>query len=77
MPVGYSIQTLKTNEAADAGHLGVQLGRLCIAKDISVNEVAERMQVSRQTVYNWFFGIKRPHEDKADLVSAFIAELTS
>jgi len=40
MPVGYSVQTLKDNAAADAGRLGVRLGRLCIDKNISVAEVA-------------------------------------
>lgn len=78
MPVGYSVQTLKINEAADAGRLGVRLGRLCIEKNISVAEVAEAMRVSRQTVYNWFRGAKSPCEgERAEMVEAFIAKISS
>ena len=77
MPVGYSVQTLKDNAAADAGRLGVRLGRLCIDKNISVAEVAEAMQVSRQTVYNWFRGTKSPCAKKrAKRVEAYIAAIS-
>jgi transcriptional regulator with XRE-family HTH domain len=77
MPVGYSVQTLKDNAAADAGRLGVRLGRLCIDKNISVAEVAEAMQVSRQTVYNWFRGTKSPCVgDRAEKVEAYIAAIS-
>jgi transcriptional regulator with XRE-family HTH domain len=77
MPVGYSVQTLKDNAAADAGRLGVRLGRLCIDKNISVAEVAEAMQVSRQTVYNWFRGTKSPcARDRAEMVEAYIARIS-
>jgi transcriptional regulator with XRE-family HTH domain len=77
MPVGYSVQTLKDNAAADAGRLGVRLGRLCIDKNISVAEVAKALRVSRQTVYNWFRGVKSPCKvDRADMVEAYIAEIS-
>ena len=77
MPVGYSVQTLKDNAAADAGRLGVRLGRLCIDKNISVAEVAKAMQVSRQTVYNWFRGTKSPAQgDRAEMVEAYIAGIS-
>ena len=77
MPVGYSVQTLKDNAAADAGRLGVRLGRLCIDKNISVAEVAEAMQVSRQTVYNWVRGTKSPCAgERAEMVEAYIAKIS-
>lgn len=77
MPVGYSVQTLKDNAAADAGRLGVRLGRLCIDKNISVAEVAKAMQVSRQTVYNWFRGTKSPCVgERTEKVEAYIARLS-
>lgn len=75
MPVGYSVLTLKKNAAADARHPGVQLGKLCIEADVSVTEVAERLQVSRQTVYNWFLGVKEPHENIVGKISAYMNEL--
>ncbi len=77
MPVGYSVLTLKKNAAADAGHLGVKLGKLCIAADVSVTAVAERLQVSRQTVYNWFLGVKEPHENIVGKVRAYMDELAN
>ena len=53
---GYSARIIKANKAANANLPGVKLGRLCIAKEISVTHVAEYFKVSRMTVYNWFKG---------------------
>jgi predicted transcriptional regulator len=36
--------------------LGVQLGRVCLNKDIPVSDVASFFGVSRMTVYSWFRG---------------------
>jgi len=38
------------------------LGRLCIAKDISVIEVTKHFGVSRTAVYDWFLGKSMPNK---------------
>jgi transcriptional regulator with XRE-family HTH domain len=62
MSYGYSARTVARNKKASIRSLGVRLGRECIRRDISVNEVAAEFGVSRQTVYNWFCGITVPQD---------------
>jgi hypothetical protein len=38
---GYSSRFIKAIEAADTSKLGVQLAKVCIAKDIPVTDVAD------------------------------------
>ena len=54
MSKGYSKNFIDTIEGADKGLLGVQLGSMCVKNDIPVTDVAEFLEVSRMTVYNWF-----------------------
>jgi predicted DNA-binding protein YlxM (UPF0122 family) len=56
MPKGYSIALAEEIKAADQKLIGVQLGRVCLTKDIPVSDVAEFFRVSRMTVYSWFKG---------------------
>ena len=51
-----SIKILKANSNADINLLGVQLGSLCISKDIPVNAIAAFLGVSKSVVYRWFIG---------------------
>ena len=60
MSYGYSARTVFLNEAADKRRLGVALGRAAIKQNMPVAEVARRLGVSRQTVYNWFVGSYDP-----------------
>lgn len=60
MSYGYSQGLVQANKTASAKHLGVALGRLCIAKKIPVVLVAKAFGVSRMTVYNWFKGATEP-----------------
>jgi len=57
---GYSHQLVKAIFAGDPTHLGVQLGRMCVENNISVQEVALTVGVSRMTVYQWFSGRFQP-----------------
>jgi transcriptional regulator with XRE-family HTH domain len=57
---GYSLSLLSRNKKADVRLIGVKLGRICIAKDISVSKIAYEAGVTRQTVYNWFSGVSSP-----------------
>ena len=60
MSVGYSADLIKRNKEADSKLTGVKLGRFCIKNNHSVSYVARMLNVSRQTVYNWFTGKSSP-----------------
>jgi transcriptional regulator with XRE-family HTH domain len=75
MSTGYSLRTRDYNDKADISNLGVRLGRLCIAHNVSVSEVAKHMGVTRATVYNWFCGASAPQANTAKLIEAFISTL--
>lgn len=75
MGYGYSVNLLEANKEADGKHLGVRLGRKCIAHRIPVSKVAKDLGVSRPTVYNWFCGATAPQGQYVDLIRAYIAQL--
>jgi transcriptional regulator with XRE-family HTH domain len=56
MPIGYSRRVVAEIEQADAEKIGVRLAMVCLIKDVPVKYVAERLGVSRVTVYTWFRG---------------------
>lgn len=58
---GYSLNFVIANKQADPFHVGVQLGRACIERNIPIKDVAEYLKVSRQSVYSWFLGRTTPH----------------
>jgi hypothetical protein len=64
------------NKASDAKNLGVALGRVCIKADVSVSQVAAKFDVSRQTVYNWFWGIHIPGKIHAPRIQEFLNKVT-
>jgi len=57
---GYSIRIAEAIKSADGNLLGVQLGRLCLERDIPVAEIASTLRVTRQTIYGWFSGTTSP-----------------
>ena len=75
MSLGYSVRVYRLNEAADAASVGVRLGRVCLSKDIPATEVASRLRVSRQTVYNWFCGKNQPHPTAREAIQMYLAQL--
>ena len=56
---GYSQGLIETNQNAKES-IGTLLGRLCISLKYPVSQVAKDLQVSRQTVYDWFSGKTKP-----------------
>ena len=72
MSYGYSQSLAYANKKASAKSLGVALGRVCIAKGISVAAIADRFEVSRMTVYNWFKGDTHPHPSLTDAIQGYI-----
>ena len=64
---GYSKKIISVNKEASEKSIGVQLGRYCISRDISVSEIADYFKVTRMTIYGWFDGTWIPslkHKEK-------------
>lgn len=72
---GYSRKFIEANRKADQSHLGVQLGRICITRDIPVQDVADFLDVSRQAVYLWFLGKSLPHPTMRETLKDVIKKL--
>jgi len=68
----YSLEVIKVNKQASARLAGVKLGRVCIKHNIPVQTVANTLSVSRQTIYNWFQGVRNPGEENLKKVIAFL-----
>ncbi len=66
---------IERNKKADRRHLGVAVGRLCIAQSIPVSDVADRLGVSRMTVYNWFMGLHEPQAAYVPALTEFLKKL--
>lgn len=76
MSQGYSTRLIKAIKEADGKLLGVRLGRACVSNDVSVAEVAAKLFVSRQAVYNWFVGISIPSKTSAKAINQLLTRLT-
>ena len=70
--IGYTVYLVRKNSSADSKKLGVQIGRLCIEKNISVKEIATLAGVSTQAVYKWFIGEYSPRPALASKLFAFL-----
>lgn len=75
MSLGYSLRLVELNKSADESSLGVQLGRACVRSNMPVSEVAARLGVSRQTVYNWFVGGSAPRLKTNKKIEALLTSL--
>lgn len=72
---GYSSRIIQTNKTASDTHPGVVLGRVCIAQDIPVSDVAQFFSVSRMTIYKWFKGKEMPRKKQVEKIEEVIAKL--
>ena len=52
----YTTKIVRQNADADPNLLGVQLGRLCIYRQVPVADVAPALNVTKAAVYRWFSG---------------------
>jgi transcriptional regulator with XRE-family HTH domain len=75
MTLGYSIHAADSIRTADPNKIGVALGRKCLDHGIPAAQVAADLGVSRQTVYNWFFGRLNPSTTIHDKVQAYLDSL--
>jgi len=69
---GYSYAIVKTIQAADQTLPGVQLAKVCVSSNISVAMVAEKLGVSRQTVYSWFTGRFKPKSSEVSRIEDLV-----
>jgi len=74
---GYSRKFVAANKCADPFHVGVQLGRICIERDIPITDVAQYLKVSRQTIYLWFLGKSKPQPKKREVLFQLLDRLAS
>ena len=71
MPRSYGHKFLLELRDADAGRLGVQLGRLCVEVNLPALYVSKVLQVSKTTIYAWFRG-QYIREEKRKVIEAFM-----
>lgn len=71
---GYSMYLVEQIKAADPNLIGVQLAKVCIAKDIPAAHVAQMLGVSKQAVYAWFVGRFQPNPTLLPKVEALLAK---
>lgn len=76
MSYGYSQRIVALNKEADASSLGVALGRVCISTDYPVSDLAEKLGVSRTTVYKWFAGDCIPHSKYHAAINKLLKRLS-
>lgn len=72
---GYSIDLVELVKDMDPRRIGVQLALACIEHRIPVQVIAERLGVSRFTVYNWFQGIHEPRGRIHNAIMDILKEL--
>lgn len=73
---GYSMRFVTANKEASIRHIGVRLGRLCIKEDIPIQDIAKKLAVSRQSVYNWFIGTTLPHPKMREKIRILMGDLS-
>jgi predicted transcriptional regulator YheO len=71
---GYS-QTIIENNKKAKDSVGTLLGQVCIALKYPVSQVAKELNVSRQTVYDWFSGITKPSRHMEPKVMELVNKL--
>lgn len=74
---GYTARLTKANREADTASPGVMLGRVCIAQEIPVSDVAQFFGVSRMTIYKWFRGQENPRKRHIEKIEDVIQKLKS
>lgn len=74
--IGYSQKVVRLNKEANPQNIGVRLGRFCISKDIPVTDVMSYFDVTKQTVYNWFYGLSVPSLQHGRMIDSFFKSLS-
>ena len=72
---GYTITLANTIKRAPKHKIGVRLGKVCVAANVPVVEVAEHFGVSRPTIYSWFTGRGTPRQSQEEAIEQYIKKL--
>jgi len=75
MSTGYASGFINEVKASDKSKIGVQLGKICIKKEIPVTDIAQFFNVSRVTVYSWFRGTSNVSEQHWEKMQKLIDKL--
>ena len=75
MAKGYASSFIKEVNASDRSKIGVQLGQICISKDIPVSDISDFFNVSRMTVYSWFRGSTNVSEQHWEKIQKLVKKL--
>jgi len=71
---GYSQIIVEANMQAKET-IGTILGAMCISLKYPASQVAKKLNVSRQTVYDWFSGKTKPSKRTESKVAALINKI--
>lgn len=71
---GYSQVIIEANARAKET-TGTLLGKLCISLKYPASQVSKELNVSRQTVYDWFSGKTRPSKRVEQKLIALMAKM--
>lgn len=72
---GYSLPFAMLVKSADPNKIGVQLGLLCIEKNIPAQEIAQHFNITRASVYAWFKGHSEPKAKHVEGIKELLAKL--
>jgi DNA invertase Pin-like site-specific DNA recombinase len=76
MTYGYSQSLVDAIQTADPNNVGMAFGRFCVSMGIPATQVAKALNVSRMTVYNWFWGEYSPSRKNIEQIDEFIRQHT-
>lgn len=71
----YTAKVIRLNADADPTLRGVALGRLCIYRNVPVNQVCQELNVSKAAVYRWFAGKREVSKHLRAKVDAYYRSL--
>ena len=69
---GYSNKLANANRNADFSSAGVKLGRFCITEDRRVTSIAEKVNVTKLTIYKWVDGSWIPNEKHTNQILKYL-----
>ena len=72
---GYDQFVVRDVMAATPVTPAIELGQFCVAHNIPVEQVADRLGVTRTTVYSWFTGKSKPRPAKVEALIELLAAL--
>jgi len=72
---GYSLKLVEAIRGGDPSDPIIRLGKYCINHQVPVSDLAAYFEVTRATIYNWFFGRMRPRRKRLELLEDTLKRL--